>query len=767
MINPNDILIRETSNGHTVWVSQRLVVVACGINEEHLRTVCRDRYKQSLPVSWRSVTEQPDFFLGLKPGKSWRWGRKYGQFYYDVDTIPNRAPVYYRDCLPTKEELIALVDENRMRNSRDRELQIQAKIKDTAAQFITEEDARWIQVVSGISVSVATARDYARALGWCRFITMIARADSYTAFGIATKGEFYNTCAEILEKFRIANLRVSTGPSLRKKLISFPDDVADQRRWIISEKYGNDNRKIVGKKYQIVDVTTGELKQFDLHQAVMYSAYMNIGDPRKEYKETLYNEVYVPMMEEFGVDPVALRTFNSHLTRFSERLKLDLHRHGLDYYKKHMLTYIPAERLSYAHSLFCGDGSGLVGYRYWKKSVKDKKPQYELRIMNLYAVLVSDVATGYIAGYAFSPEGTHMETDEMVQNAVRMAVSEGGNQTMFEFVSDNFGAFTKGGQKEFLRSVFNVVRTIEPGNSQGNPAEMQFRLFKNSTLRSMRNFIRSSHNVSSIEGQANIEDMRKEDYPEYSEAIRQVEEAIYRWNNTPRGNDKTPAEMFHGNKHPECKPIPAIQMRTIMGHHTRVEVTRMRGFVNVSHGGTDYQFTIPDFHGTGARKISAATGNGYDAQVYVTFDENGADLYSSDGKYILTCEPTVGAGKAYIERTAEQLEARRELSKRKDSQLEHAEAFGAEVTDAMSVLVSGNGYAADVHFGGGKDSTNAVYEDEVNTKISQAEAAKNLIKRQAKERRAIEREKAKEVKALEEAALIYKRNRISDISKYK
>ena len=111
MILPNDILIRATSDGQTVWVSQRMVCEACGVSEETLADTMRKRYKSSLPPSWRKVADQSDFFLGDKPGKAWRWGRKGGQYYYDIDHIPNRKPTCYRDMLPSKEELIGAVED--------------------------------------------------------------------------------------------------------------------------------------------------------------------------------------------------------------------------------------------------------------------------------------------------------------------------------------------------------------------------------------------------------------------------------------------------------------------------------------------------------------------------------------------------------------------------------------------------------------------------------------------------------------------------------
>ena len=85
MILPNDILIRATSDGQTVWVSQRMVCEVCVIDPEYLRRKCRYEYMQVLPPSWQKVADQSDFFLGKKEGKAWRWGRKGGQYYYDYD----------------------------------------------------------------------------------------------------------------------------------------------------------------------------------------------------------------------------------------------------------------------------------------------------------------------------------------------------------------------------------------------------------------------------------------------------------------------------------------------------------------------------------------------------------------------------------------------------------------------------------------------------------------------------------------------------------
>lgn len=731
MILPNDIILRTTSDGVTVWVSQRLVMECCGISEDSLRKTARARYKQSLPASWQKAADAADFLLG-DTGKAWRWGRRAGQYYYDYDRIPDRAPARYRSALPARDELVAFVDDQNLSASRERRAAMRNALTAAVAELEDNTDARWIQTQSGYQIDLPVCRDYARALAWCRFITRVVREGRTSDYGAATVGAFYDTCAAVLAELRLSNFRVTTAASLRKKLTGFPAEVEDQRRWIISAKIGNNNRQIVGK-YPVVDHETGEIYRFDLHQSVMFAAYMNIDGPQKEQLQTLYDDLYVPAMNDFQQVPVAYRTFCNHLTRFSSRLAMDLERHGWDYYRKHYMAYTPSEKLTYAHSLFAGDGSALMAYRYnysWRD--KDGTVREETRTMNLYAILISDVASGYIAGYGIAPEGQHKETLGMVQAAVRMAVQNGGNQTMFELVSDNHGAFSSAQSRDFLHKAFNRVRRIEKGNSQANPAETQFRLFKNSTLRRLHNFIRTSHNAT-IDNRANIEDVSKFDYPTFPEVVLQLGEAIDEWNNKKRGNGLTPAQMFE-NKHPDCLPLDAVALRQINGVTTELSIERMRGFITPA-GKSGGQYEIPDFATTGAQAISQATGNRYDSKVTVIYDATGADLYNVDGRYILSCPVTTKARTSHAEATPESMAARRHHRERKEEQLDAVEQHRREV-ERLNDYLAGNGYTEAVQLGARKEDINGSYEEFIDVSIKDKKAAdrarRNLERKETK-----------------------------------
>ncbi|WP_456058906.1 hypothetical protein [Alistipes sp.] len=262
MIQPNDILIRETSDGQTVWVSQRMVVEGCGVKEKDLRDVYRFRYKRSLPASWQKVAAQSDFFLGDNK-KSWRWGRRNGQYYYDIDRIPNRKPRCYRDMLPGKDELIAAVENANLRYNHRRKAENRKSLMAAVRELRNEEDARWIRLHSGYQLPASTVNDYASALAWCRFIRSVVARNLLDLFGATSIERFYDACAAILSELRLSNFRIGTGESLRKKIASFPQEINEQRKWIISKKYGNSNRKI-SKPHQIINGNERDNNEIDI-----------------------------------------------------------------------------------------------------------------------------------------------------------------------------------------------------------------------------------------------------------------------------------------------------------------------------------------------------------------------------------------------------------------------------------------------------------------------------------------------------------------------
>jgi len=108
-INPNDIIVRR-GNEHepTLWLSQSLLIKLLGVDDHkfahYLRVKARPQYTQDVLPCYRSK----DFLPVSENRKSYRWGKQNGMFFYEYDSIPNKAPTFYADKLPSRKELLEL-----------------------------------------------------------------------------------------------------------------------------------------------------------------------------------------------------------------------------------------------------------------------------------------------------------------------------------------------------------------------------------------------------------------------------------------------------------------------------------------------------------------------------------------------------------------------------------------------------------------------------------------------------------------------------------
>lgn len=707
---PNDIIIRNYKDGETIWLSQRLILQVCQVTEEYLRTRARALFKKSIQKGYKYGDYLPN------TGSAWRWGKVNGTFYYDFDCLPDRKPTHYRSKFGAKHELLQKYEALQSTDKSNKQNQLINNIQSQVNTFIDNTNITYYMYSAMVGFNQMQAEQMATARAWCLWILKQLYNDNFKLLGINKKQDFYQVCTDILSPLELEGFKINSAAYLRNKVNEFPinGDIKEQLNFFISGKYGNDNAQIVGK-YPLVDENTGQIFQFDIHEAMMFHLYMNPGGSSKEYIRTLWERDYCDDVKEFQLQPVAYRTFCHHLTRFNKQILTAKARHGVDYYKKHVQTYVTADRLQYAHSLFAGDGSGTINYKYYKtKQVRGKEVR-ELATMKLYVILITDVASRYIAGWSVAPAGSHKETDIMMQDAVKMAIENGGNRTMFEFISDNHGAFTSKQSKSFLNLAFNKVRTIESGNSQANPAETQFRLFKRS-LKDIKNFLSTSWGTG-LEGQANADYINIEDMPTYEDAIIQMHELIKRWNQTKLRDGITPAERFI-IKHPNCKPIEPIVLRYLFAKHTKKDISYMRGYIDVyrSEGYTSklFQFEIPEFGGAGTEMIAQATGYTTGAEVKIVWDEEMADLYTLDDKFIMSCPRVIKASQSHAETNDEKSNALGHLKARKDKQTEYIDEFESSLNE----VIEGLSYEHSMALGSNKEDYNAqkINNENINLK---------------------------------------------------
>ena len=721
-LQPTDIITKQSNGKESLWVSQRYIMQVCSVDDSYLK-VARFRYKQK--VRKCDLAKSKEFLPDNNKG--WRYADTNNGFYYCYDNIPDTKPANYRSKIGSEQDLKNAL--NQVSSSFKVSLNdtIKSTLKQKVNELINNDDVNYYMYDSNVLFNREKATELAKAKAWCIFIKEQYASEGFKTFGIQKKNEFLNICTDILTNAFLEGLKVTSPAYLRNKIDRFPaEGLISQRDFLISEKFDNDNARKVGKSL-LFDAETGEEFKFDAHEALMYYGYMNPGGSSKEDIRTIYTDFYYNSIIEWGHQPIAYRTFCHYLGMLHNELLTAKERHGVEYYKKTQLTYIPQKKLQYSHSLFCGDGSGTIQYKYYK-TVKGKEV---LSTMKLYVILIADVASRQIVGWAPSLKGFHSESPEMTENAVKMAVKNCDYQTMFEFVSDNHGSFTSKESKEILNTVFNKVRTIEAGNSQSNPAETEFRLFKK-TLKGLSNFGSTSWGVG-IEGQSNPDYLDIQSFPTYENAILQFAEIVEKWNNTKLRDGISPAERFV-NKNPKCNDIDPRIIRKIFANHTKVDLSYMRGFVNVAKTKgyetiEKYQFEIPDYWDTGAEILGKATNYRKNIEVKVIWNEEMADLYTLDGKFIISCPPALKSSSSEAESDDQSKYALGHHQKRKENQLAKADEFLASLQDAFGTIDQDLPYEHQMALGGNKESFNGKMNTAEGEKLDKKAIKKQRIDR--------------------------------------
>ena len=664
-IQSNDIVLRQFQGNTTVWLSERYICNTLGGNMgDYLRIRGRSIYRQSVSPCFRSKDILPD------TGKAWRYARINGQFYYDFDRIPDRKDTRYRSRLGNRDELLHAMDELVAVEQRYSEQCAIRSVEDYVKAHIRNTDIlrfRYYEINGVCKYNKDKAKELAEAIAWARSIKELVANGGYKDFGYRTKEDFYKACAQILHKKKLEGFSVTTGGSLRKKLVYFPEDETEQYDFFVSGRYGNDNARKIGK-CKLVDEETGEIKRFDIHEALILKLWMNFGSPAKESKIDLWNR-YERDIAYLGEKALSYSTFCHYTNMYNTRLKTYRERHGWKAFASTFLSYIPTENLRYGNSLWCADGSGTLAYSYLDRAGK-------LRSMRLYIIMVTDVATGKIVGWAPASIGQHKETPEMVREAVLMGLRGCGKREIMEFVSDNHGAFTGAESVEFLTQVCRKVRTIEPGNSQANYAETQFRLFKK-TIRSEFNWLGSSWDSKDIENVANEDYLNAESFPSYAEVIEQVGRKIEEWNNRVMQCGETRSDLYAGSLHPEAQEIDPRVWRHVSGNYTEQEITRQRGNIVISKGGQKYMFEIPDVATVGD-VIRDYLGYAATVRCRMYWDAEECDLYTMDDRFMFTCFAARKAVKSHAEETEQNIRNLGHHVWRKTAQVEAIEQYEQE-----------------------------------------------------------------------------------------
>jgi hypothetical protein len=171
-----------------------------------------------------------------------------------------------------------------------------------------------------------------------------------------------------------------------------------------------------------------------------------------------------------------------------------------------------------------------------------------------------------------------------------------------------------------------------------------------------------------------------------------------------------------------------VVLRYLFGKHTEVDISYMRGYVDVYktsgyNNSTKYQFEIPQYGGAGTETIAKAIGYTTGAKLKVVWTEEMADLYTLDGKFILSCPPAPKSSQSHAEMDESNANALGHHLNRKKNQSEYVDEF----EDSLNDIWQGLNYETEMALGSKKEKYNgAMVERE---ELSIKKSAKKRIER--------------------------------------
>lgn len=672
------IIITGRAENKTYWIHSGVVKQICGIKDSHMRK---------------------NIFQGRNNGL-WTSKKVDGAWYIDVNSIPNRAPKFYRSLFPANAELEVKA---KMTQSNDTDLDqyLINKLDRLVNERVSQEDVIYYQYTMGYSKD--TAIQLAESKSWLEYLAYLSEGRNFISIGIETKMRLYEYATAKLVEKQIKGFKVTTVNSLRNKLASYPKsgDLAAKRNFVTHKGKGNANANIVNREL-IVDKNNGLVFNFSLHMTLIYGLYMNVGHGNKQYKIVLHQE-YESMLMDLGfTKTVSYSTFCRYTNEFEFKAKSAMETHGKKYFNDKYLPYVSADPLKMKNTLWGGDGSSTK--LYFNDGGKAR---------SLMCYRIADIASRKIIGYSLYKGGSSQqgESEEVVLAAINMAYQNTGLFAA-ELITDNGGCAGTNEFKTKMKMIFGKFTTISPGNSQENPTETIIKSMNNFG-RKYKNWGGSSFNATQEENKNNPDYFNIKELPSYEEAIQQAIQWIEEWNNSARLTGMSPNELFESLESNSLAKEPIDQAyRYVFGNEVKqMDLSYQRGFINIEHQGMEHQFTIPNYEDS-MQVLSKRTGQKGSIDVMIKWQGNFADIYNKEGEYILTCERTVKTHKSFAEATESSWLDRQEMADRKVQVVESARKLVTDVSEAMNYLNTARTSNAPV-----KDTYNEQMEEKFNQRI--------------------------------------------------
>ncbi len=651
MNNLNDIIIY----GNTLHLSEAFIIRRSDYKAEYLQN---HRNNKAL--------------------KSWKWIKHYGVYFYEFDKIPNNASLGHRDDLLLQAVEVADERLNSFRTAFE--------------QFCEDEKSLYVDYYRyeiEYKMNAERAHEICQAHGVVITIGKWEVERRYKDYGIS-KAEMWDCMREVASSLCPYTFNMKNSISLQNKVKKLPKEPEQLRDALISKRIGNQSARKVGREdSKIVDTETGEVFEFDIHKVLFFQYWMNPYKANKLTKRMVYDKYLIACGEQ-GVKPVSLSTVKSYINK--NRHWMSLERDGSDVYQSQSAPYIPQAKLKYSGSLWAADYSGIK--LLYNDNGTARSP-YMLRII--------DVASEKIVGYALTDSGEDWQT---VIECLKEAVDNNDGKAAVEFITDNGGAFISKNIRPRLAQLFSKHRPITLGNKQANPSEMYVKFLSDKARQfdnwSMLGFATSFKN---IENRANEDRMNILELPTKAEVYQQADELVKMWNNEVRPNGRVPSQFHAEATNPKLQPISDRTYRYAFGVHTEKAFATARSIISVRHEGGFLKFNVPNWDE--ALALVADNSTDKNMTVKMVFDKTGADLYSSQGKFLMTLVPVKYSHKGVAEKTVATEAAYKDHRGKKKDHKTKVEKRIDHLVDAVEAIPMPYGMVAQLN-GNAKENSQAL-----------------------------------------------------------
>ncbi len=578
-LQQGDIIVKTYDGTQTVWLSQRLVMEVCGINDGFLR-FCRTNYKKS--VRSCDLAKAKEFMPDS--GKSWRWAKTANGFYYCLNNIPNKAPQCYRERFGDKETLLQNY-ENAMKVCHETDLEKVFK------QHLNTHFRNFIEHYSDTNEVQRVA--LAKACAVLDFI--LERKDTYPG----TKLKLYKDLSPILKEMDLQyiphhHLR------LREKV-----EILETTDHAIPEiirlpRQGNDNAE------QYSDpVVFGWAMNLRANGANFTDAHI----VRQIWEACERTGRRKPSMRWFG-QTIFEKAYTDFLTaqkRYGSSKRANVHK-----------SYIPFMDAFYAGDCWEVDATRVNIIAHQSEDEKGNKIE-----KHLMAVVVRDVMSGDVLGYDF----TYAEDHTSFTRAMKMAVQTAG-YLPYELVTDRFpGHKHEAIQRLFERlEALGVIVTISHNAKQKAGVERWFGTFQSVVLMGSKYYygegITSTRLTAhrSPEYLANLKKESRKTGFDLIAAYTEVETLIEQWrmikysyySRKHQNLDKTPKELHNESEKPNVRFTNQTQVSMLFDLKKEITI-RNNGQLMLEIQGVKYFYHIaPEDYGVMAEYDNKRILVGYD-----------------------------------------------------------------------------------------------------------------------------------------------------------